>query len=136
MRIEKKENEKTVMLLPKGNLVYEGIMELESFLRRLRDEDRYIIIDFTYIKYLSAKAISIIVNNAKIFQAKRRDLMLVHVNENIMKLFDVIGVNKIISIFENEEAVLSSVGPQVGRLEKKSFVVKGLYYLKVITDLR
>ncbi|GJQ24494.1 MAG: STAS domain-containing protein [Planctomycetia bacterium] len=118
MRIEKKENEKTVMLLPKGNLVYEGIMELESFLRRLRDEDRYIIIDFTYIKYLSAKAISIIVNNAKIFQAKRRDLMLVHVNENIMKLFDVIGVNKIISIFENEEAVLSSVGPQVGRLEK------------------
>lgn len=118
MRIEKKENEKTVMLLPEGNLVYEGITELESFLRRLRDEDRYIIIDFTYIKYLSAKAISIIVNNAKIFQAKRRDLMLVHVNENIMKLFDVIGVNKIISIFENEEAVLSSVGPQVGRLEK------------------
>ncbi|MBW7897144.1 STAS domain protein [Candidatus Brocadiaceae bacterium B188] len=118
MRIEKKENEKTVMLLPEGNLVYEGITELESFLRRLRDEDRYIIIDFTYIKYLSAKAISIIVNNAKIFQAKRRDLMLVHVNENIMKLFDVIGVSKIISIFENEETVLSSVGPQVGRLEK------------------
>jgi len=98
MRIEKKENEKTVMLLPEGNLVYEGITELESFLRRLRDEDRYIIIDFTYIKYLSAKAISIIVNNAKIFQAKRRDLMLVHVNENIMKLFDVIGVSKIIHI--------------------------------------
>ena len=39
-------------------------------------------------------------------------------NESIIGLFDITGVNKVISIFENEDAVLASIGPQVGKLEK------------------
>lgn len=118
MKIEKQENEKTVMVLPKGNLVYEGIEELSTLLKELRSEVRCIIINLAYTKYLSAKAISMIVDNVKYYRALRRDLKLVNVNENIIELFDITGANKIISIFENEDAVLASIGPQVGKLEK------------------
>ena len=118
MKIEKQENEKTIILLPKGNLVYEGIEELSALLTGLRDEVRCIIIDLSYTKYLSAKAISIIVDNVKNYRAIRRDLKLVNVNESIIGLFDITGVNKVISIFENEDSVLASIGPQVGKLEK------------------
>lgn len=118
MKIEKQENEKTIILLPKGNLVYEGIEELGALLKGLRDEVRCIIIDLSYTKYLSAKAISIIVDNVKYYRAIRRDLKFVNVNESIIGLFDITGVNKVISIFENEDAVLASIGPQVGKLEK------------------
>ncbi|MBV6517541.1 MAG: hypothetical protein DCC43_00025 [Candidatus Brocadia sp.] len=118
MKIEKQENEKIITLLPKGNLVYEGIEELEALLKVLRDEVRCIIIDLTYTKYLSAKAISIIADSVKDYRAKRMNLKLVNVNEHIIGLFDITGVNKVISIFENEDAVLASIGPQVGKLEK------------------
>ena len=118
MKIEKQENEKTVILLPLGDLVYEGIEELETLLKGMTDESRYIIIDLTFTKYLSAKAISIIVDNVKNYRAIRRDLKLVNVNESIIGLFDITGVNKVISIFENEDSVLASIGPQVGKLEK------------------
>ena len=118
MKIEKQENEKTVILLPLGDLVYEGIEELETLLKGLTDETRYIIIDLTFTKYLSAKAIRIIVEYVKIFRVMRRDLKLVNVNKNIMKLFDITCINKIISIFENENEVITSISPQVGKLEK------------------
>ncbi|KKO18268.1 MAG: STAS domain-containing protein [Candidatus Brocadia sp.] len=118
MKIEKQENEKIITLLPKGNLVYEGIEELEALLKVLRDEVRCIIIDLTYTKYLSAKALSIIADSVKDYRAKRMNLKLVNVNEHIIGLFDITGVNKVISIFENEDAVLASIGPQVGKLEK------------------
>ena len=118
MKIEKQENEKTVILLPLGDLVYEGIEELETLLKGLIDEARYIIIDLKFTKYLSAKAISIIVEYAKIFRARRKDLKLVNVNKNVIKLFDITGIIKVISIFENENEVITSIGPQVGKLEK------------------
>jgi anti-sigma B factor antagonist len=118
MKIEKQENEKIITLLPRGNLVYEGIEELEALLKVLRDEVRCIIIDLTYTKYLSAKALSIIADSVKDYRAKRMNLKLVNVNEHIIGLFDITGVNKVISIFENEDAVLASIGPQVGKLEK------------------
>lgn len=118
MKIEKQENEKTIIVLPKGNLVYEGIEELEALLKGLRDEVRCIIIDLNNTKYLSAKAISVIVDSMKNYRGRRRDLKLVNVNKHIMELFEITGVNKIISIFENEDAVLASIGPQVGKLEK------------------
>ena len=50
MKIEKQENEKTIILLPKGNLVYEGIEELSVLLTGLRYEVRCIIIDLSYKK--------------------------------------------------------------------------------------
>lgn len=118
MKIEKQENEKTVILLPLGDLVYEGIEELETLLKGMTDESRYIIIDLTFTKYLSAKAISIIVEYVKIFRARRKDLKFVNVNKNVIKLFDITGIIKIISIFENENEFITSIGPQVGKLEK------------------
>ncbi|OOP57097.1 MAG: hypothetical protein AYP45_05240 [Candidatus Brocadia carolinensis] len=123
MKIEKQENETAVILLPVGDLVYEGIEELETLLKGLTDESRYIIIDLTFTKYLSAKAISIIVEYVKIFRARRKDLKFVNVNKNVIKLFDIIGIFKIISIFENENEVITSICPRVGKLEKKPFVV-------------
>ncbi|TVM00235.1 MAG: hypothetical protein CV087_14810 [Candidatus Brocadia sp. WS118] len=118
MKIEKQEDEKAVILLPLGDLVYEGIEELETLLKGLADETRYIIIDLTFTKYLSAKAITIIVEYVKNFRAMRRDLKFVNVNKNIMKLFDITGIIKVISIYENENEVVTCIGPQVGKLEK------------------
>lgn len=118
MIIEKQEKGKAIILIPKGDLVYEGIDELESLFKIFSDDARYVILDLTYTKYLSAKVLGIIVYYMKHFREKQRDLNLINVNENIKKLLDITDIIKIISIFENEGAALASIGPQVGKLEK------------------
>lgn len=118
MKIEKQENGKAIILVPKGNLVYEGIDELEILFKVLSDEAQYVILDLTHVKYLSAKALGILVYYVKLFREKQRDLKLINVSENIKKLLNITDIIKIISIFENEGAALASIGPQVGKLEK------------------
>lgn len=118
MKIEKQENGKAIILVPKGDLVYEGIDELEILFKVLSDEAQYVILDLTHVKYLSAKALGILVYYVKLFREKQRDLKLINVSENIKKLLNITDIIKIISIFENEGAALASIGPQVGKLEK------------------
>lgn len=118
MKIEKQENGKAIILVPKGDLVYEGIDELETLFKVLSDDAQYVILDLTHAKYLSAKALGILVYYVKLFREKQRDLKLINVNENIKNLLNITDIIKIISIFENEGAALASIGPQVGKLEK------------------
>jgi anti-anti-sigma factor len=118
MKIERRERENATVLLPTGDLVYEGIDELETLFKTLCDDARYVILDFTNTRYLSAKALGIMAFYIKLFREKQRGLKLVHVNENIKRLFDITGILKIIEIFESEDAALASIGPQVGKLEK------------------
>ena len=118
MKIEKQESGKAIILVPKGDLVYEGIDELENYFKILSDDASYVILDLTYTKYISAKALGIIVYYVKHFREKQRDLKLINVNENIKKLLHITDIIKIVSIFENEGAALASIGPQVGKLEK------------------
>jgi len=118
MKIEKQEKEKATILLSAGDLVYEGTDELEALFKALSDDARYVILDLTHTRYLSAKALGIMAFYIKLFRDKQRGLKLVNVNENIKKLFDITGILKVIEIFESEGAALASIGPQVGKLEK------------------
>ncbi len=118
MKIERREKEKATILLPTGDLIYEGVDELENLFKMLSEDARYVILDLMNTRYLSAKALGIVAFYVKLFRDKQRGLKLVHVNENIKKLFDITGVLKIIEIFESEGAALASIGSQVGKLEK------------------
>lgn len=118
MKIERREKEKATLLLPTGDLIYEGVDELENLFKMLSDDARYVILDLTNTRYLSAKALGIVAFYVKLFRDKQRGLKLVHVNENIKKLFDITGILKIIEMFETEDAALASIGLQVGKLEK------------------
>ena len=118
MKIERREKEKATILLPKGELVYEGMDELEYLFKTLCDNDCHVILDLAHTKYLSAKALGLMAFYVKQYRDKQRDLKLINVNENIKKLFDITGLFKVIEIFENENAALASLGLQVGKLEK------------------
>lgn len=118
MKIEKYQTEKATILLPKGDLVYEEINELEIFFKTLIDNAVYVILDLTHTRYLSAKALGIMAFYVKLFRDKQGGLKLINVNENIKKLFDITGLFRIIEIFEDEDVALASLGPQIGNLEK------------------
>ncbi|MBE7444443.1 MAG: hypothetical protein HS132_04080 [Planctomycetia bacterium] len=72
MKIERQEKWKAIILSPKGDLVYEGIDDLETLFHVLGDDARYVILDLTYAKYLSARALGVIVYYVKLFREKTK----------------------------------------------------------------
>ncbi|MCF6149299.1 MAG: STAS domain-containing protein [Candidatus Kuenenia sp.] len=118
MEIEKQEKGDVVVLLPKGNLVFGGVKELEDILEALCNDACNIILDLKYIKFISANALGIIAYYAGCFREKQKGFKLIQINTNIRKLMDITGLLRIVEVFENENEAISSMGPRVGKLEK------------------
>ncbi len=118
MKIERREKEKVTTLSPTGDLVYEGIDELENQFKISCDNAHHVILDFAHTRYISAKALGIMAFYLKNFRDRQKGLKLIHVNENINKLLVITGLLKLIEIFETEDAAIASLGHQVGKLEK------------------
>lgn len=118
MKIERREKEKATILSLTGDLVYEGIDELENQFKVSCDDAHHVILDFARARYISAKALGIMAFYVKHFRDRQKGLKLINVNENIKKLLVITGLLKLIEIFDDEDAALASLGPQVGKLEK------------------
>ena len=118
MKIERREKEKATILSLTGDLVYEGIDELENQFKLSCDDAHHVILDFARTRYISAKALGIMAFYVKHFRDRQKGLKLINVNENIKKLLVITGFLKLIEIFDDEDAALASLGPQVGKLEK------------------
>ncbi|MBM4055534.1 MAG: STAS domain-containing protein [Planctomycetes bacterium] len=118
MEIEKQKKDNVVVLSPKGNLVYNGAIELEDILKSVYEDTCNIILNFRYVKYISANALGIIAYYASCFREKQRGFKLIQINTNIKKLMDLTGLLRIVEVFENENEAISSMGPRVGKLEK------------------
>ena len=118
MKIEKREKEKATILSLTGDLVYEGIDELENQFKLSYDDTHHVIMNFAHTRYISAKALGIMAFYVKHFRDRQKGLKLINVNENIKNLLAITGLLKLIEIFDDEDAALASLGPQVGKLEK------------------
>lgn len=118
MKIERREKEKATILSLTGDLVYEGTDELENQFKLSCDDANHVILDFARTRYISAKALGIMAFYIKHFRDRQKGLKLINVNENIKRLLVITGLLKLIEIFDDEDAALASLGPQVGKLEK------------------
>ena len=118
MKIERRDKEKATILSLTGDLVYEGIDELENQFKISCDNAHHVILDFAQTRYISAKALGIMAFYLKNFRDRQKGLKLINVNENIKNLLVITGLLKLIEIFDDEDAALASLGPQVGKLEK------------------
>ena len=83
MKIERREKEKATILSLTGDLVYEGINELENQFKISCDNAHHVILDFAHTRYISAKALGIMAFYLKHFRDRQKGLKLIHVNENI-----------------------------------------------------
>ena len=118
MKIEKREKEKATILSLTGDLVYEGIDKIENQFKLSCDDTHHVIMNFAHTRYISAKALGIMAFYVKHFRDMQKGLKLINVNENIKNLLAITGLLKLIEIFDDEDAALASLGPQVGKLEK------------------
>jgi len=65
-----------------------------------------IVVDMSNLEYIDSSGISILINTAKLLRSRGGDIALLHVDEEISKIFKVINFERFIKMFQNyDEAV-------------------------------
>lgn len=118
MKIEKREEYNVVVLLPQGDLVYEGVGEIETLLAALCNNVCNVVLNLSHVKYLSAKTLGLLAFYVKLFRDNQKELKLTNISNDIMRLLEVTGLLNVIEVFDNEKVALASMRDQVGKLEK------------------
>ncbi|MDD3593998.1 MAG: STAS domain-containing protein [Candidatus Gastranaerophilales bacterium] len=66
--------------------------------KAITDEVKELILDFTYVEYLSSLGLRIVLELQKKMNAKGGTMKLMNVNDNIMDIFEITGFTNILTI--------------------------------------
>lgn len=81
---------------------------------QLREERVHLVIDLCHVDYLDSTGLGVILGAMKRARAQNGNLVLVASNPKIRRIFEITGLNKIVSVFERlDEAVRFVAGPVV-----------------------
>lgn len=68
-----------------------------------------IIFDFKEVEFMDSSGLGMILSRYKSIKQTEGELMLSNVSENTMRLFDMVGIRKIIKIYDTVEDCISSL---------------------------
>ena len=97
MEIEKKINGAEVVLTLKGKLDTNTAPELEALLNETLPATKKLEFDFTDLEYLSSAGLRVLLNAQKVMSSQGC-MVIKHVNETIMDIFDMTGFSSILNI--------------------------------------
>ena len=107
LRIELEEIEHRVILRIDGRLDAAAAPLLERKINHLIDEDRhFLILDFSRVDYLSSAGIRVLLSATKKLKAKKGDLILFAVADDVGEVIAMAGFDKILSICPSEKEAL------------------------------
>lgn len=68
-----------------------------------------IIFDFKEVEFMDSSGLGMILSRYKSLQQTDGEIMLSNVSDNTMRLFDMVGIKKIIKIYDTVEDCISSL---------------------------
>lgn len=91
------------------------IAEVKAVLFDLIDKQdrRKLILDMTKVQYLSSAALGVLIPLEEKYKKAKGSMVLVGVNESIMKLFTITCLDKLLKFAPNEAKALSILGVAV-----------------------
>jgi len=93
------ENGKTVIALD-GRLDTTTSPELEKVLNEALPNINDLVFDFGKLEYLSSAGLRILLSTQKVMTSKKGKMVIKHVNETILDVFDMTGFSSILTIEE------------------------------------
>jgi anti-sigma B factor antagonist/stage II sporulation protein AA (anti-sigma F factor antagonist) len=73
----------------------------------LKENDKWILLDFTNVHYLSSAGMRVLLSMTKKLKAKDGGLLIFHVNAEIMEIIKMAGFERILHIFPTEKDALA-----------------------------
>ena len=97
MDIKKTKNDTTLTLAIQGRIDTTTAPQLEAELRSDIDGVTELYLDFTGVEYISSAGLRVLLSAQKLM-SRQGKMVLSHVNESVMEVFEVTGFSDILSI--------------------------------------
>lgn len=88
----------TLNVKPEGRLDTATAPVLESKLRQQMDGIQEIVMDFTDVEYISSGGLRVLLATEQQMENRGGSLKLIHVNEHILKIFELVGFMDVVTI--------------------------------------
>ncbi len=110
MKIQKQVESDVTILRPVGRIDASALPEFSAVLNRLINGDvKKILIDFSKTDYMSSAGIRAILEGYKGIEEKKGMFAICSVNENLKELFQVISLDKVLTIYHSEFEALDKM---------------------------
>ena len=101
MRIVTEIKKDYVLIHVKGTLSIENISPFETLLNKYLEEKANIFIDLSQMTFIDSSSLGIIVVYYTKSEKNNRRFALININNDIMQMFKITGLDKRIHIFDN-----------------------------------
>ncbi|MBQ6374074.1 MAG: STAS domain-containing protein [Clostridia bacterium] len=91
-------NGSTLTVKPEGRLDTATSPVLERELQERLDGVQEIIMDFEKVEYISSGGLRVLLTVEQTMEARDGSLRLIHVNENIIEIFDLVGFMDVVTV--------------------------------------
>jgi len=110
MHLQESQVGTTLILEPEGHLDTAAAMPLEQeVLQRIDDGARRILIDCSRLEYVNSSGLKVFLIAAKRLDTLGGKIAFCALAPNVQMIFEMIGFNKILSIFATREEALASL---------------------------
>ncbi|MFH1282460.1 MAG: STAS domain-containing protein [bacterium] len=103
------QNNKDVIILDlQGSLDAHSAPQLDSIISLLANNNSYnLVINFAKLDYISSAGMGLLVGWIDSFRSNNGDILIASLKQNVLKVFKILGFNKIFNIFDNETQALA-----------------------------
>lgn len=107
MHIEEKRKGRILVLYLSGQLDNAAAHEFASAIARyLETDERYILVNFAHLTYLSSSGLRILLGTAQQVDARRGKFLLCALAPALMQAIELVGFHKILNIYSTEHEAL------------------------------
>ncbi|WP_425390068.1 STAS domain-containing protein [Ekhidna sp.] len=93
----------------KGEIDAGSSIYLDDALKSAMEQgEKKIIADLSGLDYISSAGLGVFISHLDEFKLKEIQLTLFGINETVKQVFDILGLEKLLTIVENKEAAIST----------------------------
>ncbi|MEQ8906662.1 STAS domain-containing protein [Ekhidna sp.] len=82
---------------------------LDDALKAAMDNgEKKIVVDLSGLDYISSAGLGVFISHIDEFKLKNIELALFGINETVKQVFDILGLEKLLTIVDNKEAAINS----------------------------
>lgn len=74
----------------------------------IEDNEKRIIMDLSGLKYISSAGLGVFISHLDEFKIQATQLVLFGINESVRQVFDILGLEKLLTIVTTEEEAMKS----------------------------
>ena len=109
MKVSSEQRENYILISVKGTLSIENISPFETLVNKCVEQKSHILIDLSDLTFIDSSSLGIIVVYYTKSEKNSRHFALININNDIMQMFKITGLDKRIRIFNDLKEAVNSL---------------------------